>query len=121
MNENKEPIKNIDQYISQFSLDTQAILNNLRLTIKNAAPLAKEIISYQMPTFYQNKNLVHFAAFKNHIGLYPGTAAIIAFKEELYQYKTSKGAIRFPIDQPIPYGLIEQIVRFNVNQHENKK
>lgn len=121
MNENKSLIKDIDDYISQFSPETQEILNALRETIRNAAPKAEEKISYQMPTFFLHKNLIHFAAFKKHIGLYPGPEAILVFKKELEAYKTSKGAIQFPIDQPIPYGLVNQIVQFKVNHQVDKK
>lgn len=88
----------------------------MRQVIKAAAPEATEAIKYQMPTFVFHGNLVHFAAMKEHIGFYPTPSPIVAFKEELSRYKTSKGAIRFPIGEPIPFGLVSKIVRFRVKQ-----
>jgi uncharacterized protein YdhG (YjbR/CyaY superfamily) len=113
--------KSIDEYISAFPLDVQDILEKLRQVIREAAPEAKETISYAMPTFKLNGNLVHFAAYKNHIGFYPTPSAIVAFKKELSAYETSKGAIRFPLDKPLPYGLIEKMVKFRVNEVAEKK
>lgn len=117
--------KNIDEYILQFPLEVQEILIKIRETIGLTATLAEEKISYQMPTFYLYGNLVHFAAYKNHIGFYPTPSAIEAFKNELSGYKWSKGAIQFPIKQPIPYDLIKRIVEFRVKENialaENKK
>ncbi len=107
----------IDEYIASFSHETQAILEQLRQTIRKAAPDATEKISYQMPTFYLNGNLVHFAAYKNHIGFYPAPSGIVAFESELTKYKTSKGAIQFPLDKPLPLALVKKIVAFRV--HEN--
>ena len=104
----------IDAYIENFPEEIQSILKKLRAEIKNAAPQAVEKISYQMPTYYLEGNLVHFAAFKNHIGFYPAPSGIENFKEQLAGYKTSKGAIQFPLDQPIPYTLIHKIVAFRV-------
>jgi uncharacterized protein YdhG (YjbR/CyaY superfamily) len=100
----------IDEYINAFPEDVQKILNQLRQTIKDAAPEAEETINYQMPTFTLNGNLVHFAAFKNHIGFYPTPAGIEAFREELAPYKGAKGSVQFPIDQPLPLPLIRKIV-----------
>lgn len=108
---------NIDEYIHLFSDDVQEILKKIRQTIKESAPEAKEGISYNMPAFKLNGNLVYFAACKNHIGFYPTPSAIEAFKEELKQYKTSKGAIQFPIKKPIPFDLIRDIVKFRVNEN----
>lgn len=113
----KKNIKNIDEYISQFPRDTQIFLMQIRLTIKKIAPNAVEIIKYRMPTFYLNGNLVHFAAFKNHIGFYPTPSAINAFQKELAVYKSSKGAVQFPINKPLPLQLISKMVKFRVNEN----
>ena len=109
--------KTIDEYIAGFPPDVQAILQKIRLTIRKAAPDAKETISYQMPTFTLNGNLVHFAAFKTHIGFYPVPTGIEQFKTELAAYKQGKGSVQFPLDQPIPYGLISKIVKFRVKEN----
>jgi uncharacterized protein YdhG (YjbR/CyaY superfamily) len=95
----------------------QTLLIALRATIRSAAPDATEKMSYQMPTFYLNGNLVHFAAFRKHIGFYPAPNAIVAFQEELKRYKTSKGAVQFPIDKPLPLDLITRIVAFRVEEN----
>ena len=110
----------IDEYIKDFSEDVQEKLEALRATIRKAAPDAEEIISYGMPTFYLKGNLVHFAAFKNHIGFYPAPAGIEAFNEELSPYKTSKGAAQFPIDKPLPLSLVSKIVKYRVKQNLEK-
>lgn len=102
----------IDEYIAMFPKEIQKTLNELRATIKAAAPEAKEKISYQMPTFDLKGNLVHFAAHKNHIGFYPQPSGIQAFKDELSIYESSKGAVQFPLDKPLPLGLISKIVKF---------
>jgi len=107
---------NIDDYIATFPREVQSILEKLRQTIHQAAPKATEKISYQMPTFYLNGNLVHFAAYKNHIGFYPAPSGILAFQSELKHYKTSKGAIQFPVGDPIPHTLISKIVKFRVKE-----
>jgi uncharacterized protein YdhG (YjbR/CyaY superfamily) len=116
--------ESIDEYILRFSPEVQEILNSIRGVIKEAAPDAVEKISYQMPTFALHGNLVHFAAFKNHIGFYPAPSGIEAFKEELSQYKGAKGSVQFPIEKPIPYELISKIVKFrvaeNIKQAEGK-
>jgi uncharacterized protein YdhG (YjbR/CyaY superfamily) len=105
----------IDDYIKTFPTDVQNILEKIRQTIRKAAPEAVEVISYQMPTFRLNgRNLVHFAAFKNHIGFYPIPSGIEAFRRELSPYKQGKGSVQFPLDKPIPYNLMEEIVRFRV-------
>lgn len=109
--------KEVDDYISGFPEEIRSILTKLRKVIRKAAPNATETISYRMPTFKLNGNLVHFAAFKNHIGFYPTPSAISAFEKELSAYHTSKGAIQFPNDKPIPYELIEKIVRFRVKEN----
>jgi len=111
----------IDEYIMQFSPEVQKILEQLRQTIKDAAPEAEEKISYQMPTFYLFGNLVHFAAYKNHIGFYPSPTGIDAFKNELSQYKSSKGAVQFPIQEPLPLELIKMIVAFRVVENIKRR
>ncbi len=112
MGTSKKQFRTIDEYIKTFPNDVQSILEKMRQTIKKAAPEAVETISYQMPTFKLNgKNLVHFAAFKNHIGFYPIPSGIEAFKKELSSYKQGKGSVQFPIDKPIPYDLVEKIVK----------
>ncbi len=110
----------IDEYISQFPEDVQIILQQIRTAIKEAAPDATEKISYQMPTFYLKGNLVHFAAFKSHIGFYPIPSAIEEFKEELSLYKSGKGSVQFPLDKPMPFDLIRRIVLFRVKENLEK-
>ncbi|MEH7125969.1 DUF1801 domain-containing protein [Bacillus sp. JJ1773] len=112
--------KSIDEYILQYPQEIQEILKTIRKVIKESAPNAEEKISYAMPTFALNGNLVHFAAFKNHIGLYPTASGINTFKQELSGYKTSKGAVQFPIGKPIPYELISKIVKFRVEENKRK-
>ncbi len=112
--------KTIDEYIAGFPVDVQAILEKIRLTIRNAAPDAQETIKYRMPTFTLNGNLVHFAAFKQHIGFYPIPTGIEHFKQELSGYKMGKGSVQFPLDQPIPYDLISKIVKFRVAENSSK-
>ena len=110
--------KSIDEYISQFPVEIQEILEGLRKVIKETAPAAAEKISYKMPAFtYNGKILVYFAAFKNHIGFYPTPSGIEAFKGELSNYKWSKGAVQFPINEPLPYDLIKEIVKFKVSEN----
>jgi uncharacterized protein YdhG (YjbR/CyaY superfamily) len=116
-----DKIASIDQYIHGFPEHVQAILSELRSSIRLAAPEAIEKISYQMPTFYFNGNLVHFAAFERHIGFYPAPSGITTFQQELKIYKTSKGAVQFPIDQPLPLKLIKKIVEFRVKENSQKK
>jgi uncharacterized protein YdhG (YjbR/CyaY superfamily) len=111
--------KTIDEYISTFPPDIQKMLEDLRATIKASAPEAEEKISYQMPAFFLKGNLVYFAAFKNHIGFYPTSSGIEAFKQELSVYECSKGTVRFPIGKPLPLELISKIVQFRVI--ENRK
>jgi len=107
----------IDEYIAMFPAETQSLLAELRATIRAAAPEAQEKISYQMPTFAQAGNLVHFAAHKEHIGFYPAPSAIEAFRAELAPFESSKGAVRFPIDRPLPLDLIRRIVEFRVAEN----
>lgn len=113
--------KNIDEYIAQFPKDVQEILEKIRETIRKAAPSAVETIAYQMPTFKLNGNLIHFAAYKNHIGLYPTPNGIEAFKKELSVYKGAKGSVQFPLNQLIPYELIAKIVKFRVEENMKLK
>ncbi len=114
----RKQFRTIDEYIEAFPTNVQNILEKMRKTIRKAAPEAIEVISYQMPTFKLNgKNLVHFAAFKNHIGFYLIPTGIEAFKEELSQYKQGKGSVQFPIDKPIPYDLVERIVKYRVKEN----
>jgi uncharacterized protein YdhG (YjbR/CyaY superfamily) len=108
--------KTIDDYMAGFPPEIQEILEKIRTTIRQAAPDAEEAIKYQMPTFTLKGNLVHFAAFKKHIGFYPVPTGIEAFKDELSVYEGGKGSVRFPLDQPIPYDLIDKIVRFRVKE-----
>jgi len=112
--------KKIDEYIAGFPPDVQEILQKVRTTIRRAAPQAQETISYQMPTFRLEGNLVHFAAFKNHIGLYPTPSGTERFREELSSYETGKGSIQFPLDKPIPYELIARIVKFRVKENRER-
>lgn len=111
---------NIDEYIAGFPEETQEILELVRATIQKAAPDATEAISYAIPTFKLNGNLVHFAAFKTHIGFYPAPTGGEAFKKELSVYKTGKGSVQFPIDEPMPLGLITRIVKFRVKENMEK-
>lgn len=120
MKENKITYGSIDEYISTFTPEVQDILQTLRQVIKESAPDAKEKISYQMPTFELHGNLVHFAAFKNHIGFYPAPSGIDAFKEELKDYHKSKGTLQFPIDKPLPYDIISRIVKYRVASNIEK-
>ena len=116
-----ENYRTIDEYIIKFPPNVQNILQKIRQLIKDLAPKAKETISYQIPTFKLNGNLVHFAAYKNHIGFYPTSSAIKEFKKELAIYKLGKGTIQFPINQPIPYDLIKKIVKFRINENLTTK
>ena len=116
----RKKFQTIDEYISEFPEDIQEILEKMRKVIQEAAPEAEEAISYGMPTFKLNGNLVHFAAYKNHIGFYPAPSGIEAFKEEISEYKSSKGAVQFPLDKAIPYDLVEKIVIFRVKENLKK-
>ena len=109
--------KDIDEYIADFPDDVQPLLEKVRASIRKAAPDAEEAIKYQIPTFVLNGNLMHFAGYKNHIGLYPGSKAIEEFKEELSGHEISKGTVRFPLDKRIPLGLISKITKFCVKRN----
>jgi uncharacterized protein YdhG (YjbR/CyaY superfamily) len=117
----KKQYKNIDEYIAGFPENIQAILQNLRRVIHEAAPEAQETISYGMPAFRLNGIVVYFAAFKDHIGFFPTSSGVSAFARELAPYDTSKGTIRFPLDKPIPVNLIKKIVKFRAQENLNKK
>lgn len=116
MKSQKSNFKTIDEYIKIFPKDIQKILELVRQTIKKAAPEAEEVISYQMPTFKFNGNLVHFAAFKNHIGFYPTPSGTKEFKKEISVFRSGKGSIQFPIDKPMPLSLIKKIVKYRVKE-----
>jgi len=122
MEKQKAGFTSIDEYIASFPADIQERLRQMRAVIHETAPEAQEKISYQMPTFFLHGNLVHFAAFKNHIGFYPAPRGIEAFKDELTAYEGAKGSVRFPLDQPLPLDLIRRIVQFRVtDQLQNAK
>jgi uncharacterized protein YdhG (YjbR/CyaY superfamily) len=113
----KKAAQNVDEYISGFPEEVQVKLEKLRATIREAAPEAEEKISYQMPTYTQEGNLVHFAAYKKHIGFYPTPSGIEKYKEELSVYKGAKGSVQFPLDEPVPYELVREIVAFRVTEN----
>jgi uncharacterized protein YdhG (YjbR/CyaY superfamily) len=108
--------KDIDEYIAGFPQDVQEILRKIRCLVREAAPEAEETIKYQIPTFVLHGNLVHFAAFKNHIGFYPTPSAINAFSADLASYEWSKGAVQFPLNKPVPLSLIQKMVEFRVKE-----
>lgn len=108
--------RTIDEYIAGFPSEVQKILEKVRATVRKAAPGAEETIKYRMPTFTLNGNLVHFAAFKKHVGFYPTPSAIEEFKADLASYKSAKGSVQFPLDRPIPFDLIRRIVEFKVKE-----
>jgi len=120
MKKTKAIHQNIDSYIADFPGDIQVKLEKLRACIRKAAPNAEEAIKYQIPSFVLNGNLVHFAAYKHHIGFYPASSGIRNFKDELSGYETSRGTVRFPLDKPIPLGLISKIVKFRVMENVAK-
>ena len=120
MEGNKAQPTTIDEYIAQYPEDVQHILGKIREVIKESAPDAVEKISYRLPTYYLNGNLIHFGAFKHHIGFYPTPSGTEEFESELSAYKRSKGAVQFPLDKPMPYELIRKIVKFRVAQNLKK-
>ena len=120
MKSDKVGFVSIDEYIATFPEEIQEKLQKMRATIKAAAPKAEEKISYQMPTFFLKGNLVHFAALKNHIGFYPTPSGIEAYKDEASIYESTKGALRFPLDKPLPLTLIRKIVKFRVAENLKK-
>lgn len=117
---NKVTYETVDQYIADFAPEVQELLQSLRKVISEAAPEAVEKISYQMPTWFLHKNLVHFAAYKTHIGFYPAPSGIEVFKEELARYKGAKGSVQFPIKEPLPYELITRIVKYRVEENQQQ-
>ena len=117
----KSQPKDIDEYIAEFPADVQKKLKKIRATIKKAAPEAEEAIKYAIPTFVLNGNLVHFAAYKNHIGFYPTPNGMEEFKEELSPYESGKGSAQFPLNEPVPYDLITRIVKYRVEKNRAKK
>ncbi len=112
--------QNIDEYIAGFPEDIQEKLERLRAVIRKAAPQATEIISYNMPAFALEGSLVYFAGYKHHIGFYPTSTPMKVFREEIAVYKNSKGAIQFPLDKPIPAGLVTRIVKFRVKENKER-
>jgi len=120
MEPGRKPVRTIDDYIAQFPGDIREKLQKLRQTIRESAPQAREAISYRIPTFKLKGNLVHFAAFRDHISFFPTSSGVDAFKEELSGYRTSKGTIQFPLDEPIPFDLVGKIVKFRVRENQGK-
>jgi len=117
----KQQANAIDKYIEKFPKDIQEILEKVRKTVRKSAPKAEETISYGIPTFDLNgKHLVHFAAFKKHIGFYPTPAGIEQFQKELSVYKGAKGSVQFPLEKPVPFDLIGKIVRFKVKENSDR-
>ncbi len=121
MDNTRPAFTTIDEYIAWFPAGIQEKLREIRRVIHETAPEATEKISYQMPTFFLNGNLVHFAAFKNHIGFYPAPTGLDAFKNEIAQYPNSKGAVQFPLDRPIPFDLVRRIVEYRRDENLKKK
>jgi uncharacterized protein YdhG (YjbR/CyaY superfamily) len=120
MRNNKPVAKNTDEYIAGFPAQVQEMLNKLRTIIKKTAPKAEEIISYQMPAYKYHGMLIYFAAYKGHIGLYPGASTVAAFANVLTKYNTSKGTIQFELNKPLPVALIKQIVKYRIYENEEK-
>ncbi|TMI89019.1 MAG: DUF1801 domain-containing protein [Bacteroidetes bacterium] len=112
--------RTVEEYFSAFPASTKKVLMKMRETIRQAAPQAEELISYNMPAFKLHGVLVYYAAYKSHIGFYPTASPMKAFKEELADYKTSKGAIQFPIEKAIPTNLVKKIVKFRINENLEK-
>lgn len=120
MKSTQNSFQTIDEYTAAFPKDIQSILETLRQTIHTTVPGAEETISYQMPAFKLNGIIVYFAAFKNHIGFFPTSSGVAAFKKDLSHYKISKGTIQFPFDKPLPLPLIRKIVKFRVKELSKK-
>lgn len=117
----RRQFKTMDEYINAFPEDIRHILTELRQTIREVAPDAEETINYQIPTFTLNGNLVHFAAFENHIGFYPTPSGMEAFNKELSGYKGAKGSVQFPVNEPLPLPLIRRIVEYRVKENLERK
>lgn len=114
-------VKNVDDYIAAFPVETRVLLEELRSAIIKAAPEADEVISYQMPAYKLNGVLVYFAGYERHLGFYPTASGITAFKKELSIYKSAKGSVQFPLDKPLPLTLISKIVKFRVKENQQKE
>jgi uncharacterized protein YdhG (YjbR/CyaY superfamily) len=112
--------KDIDSYIQAAPKEARALLKEMRALIKKAAPGAEEAISYGIPTYKLNGNLVHFGGFKDHVSFFPTSSGVSAFKKELSKYRTAKGTIQFPLDKPLPLGLIKRIVAFRLKENMRK-
>ena len=121
MTKSKPTSADVDKFIATYPKDVQEILNKIRETIRESAPGAEETINYGIPTFTLNGNLVHFSAFKTHIGFYPTPSGTEKFKKELSKYEGAKGSVKFLLDKPIPYALITKIVKFRVKENLAKK
>lgn len=121
MNSHPDQVTTIDGYIEQFSGDVRERLVALRNAIREEAPGAEETIKYRMPTFVLHGNLVHFAAFKNHIGFFPTASPRETFKDQLARYPGGKGTVQFPLDQPLPLDLVRRIVRFRVEENLRRR
>ena len=117
----REKYRTIDEYIAAFPPDIREILETIRQTIHTTVPDATEAIAYGIPTFRLNGNLVHFAAFKDHIGFFPTSSGIAAFNDELSAYTTSKGTVQFPLGKPVPYDLVEKITAYRAAENRKKK
>ena len=118
----RSQFKTIDEFIASFPKNVRDVLEELRRAIRESAPNAEETISYGIPTFDLNgRHLVHFSAYKNHVGFYPTSSGIKAFKKELSPFKTSKGTVQFPLNKPIPLDLVKKIVKFRVKENESEK
>ncbi|HKZ95220.1 MAG TPA: DUF1801 domain-containing protein [Candidatus Bathyarchaeia archaeon] len=118
----KSQSKTMDEYVAKFPKNVRDVLQELRRVIRESAPKAEETISYGIPTFDLNgRHLVHFAAYKNHVGFYPTSSGIKAFKKELSPFKTSRGTAQFPLSKPIPFDLVKKIVKFRVKENESKR
>lgn len=118
---NRSAARSIDEYIAEFPPETRKVLEELRALIKASAPGATEKISYAIPTFHLNGNFVHFAGYAKHVGFYPGASGIAAFQEELTPYKSAKGSVQLPLDQPLPADLIRRMVEFRVAESSGKR
>jgi uncharacterized protein YdhG (YjbR/CyaY superfamily) len=118
----RSQFKTIDEFIASYPKNVRDVLEELRRAIRESAPNAEETISYGIPTFDLNgRHLVHFSAYKNHVGFYPTSSGIKAFKKELSPFKTSKGTVQFPLNKPIPLDLVKKIVKFRVKENESEK
>lgn len=117
MNSSRSIARSVDEYFESLSGDTLKKMQQVRQVIRESAPEAEEKISYAIPTFYLHGNLVHFAAFKNHIGFYPGSGGIQAFDKELTSYKRAAGSVQFPLSEPMPINLIKKIVKYRVKEN----